>query len=151
MVITDVPVLATRPGRMAQAGASRVPGPGLRSNAASLRAVHYASTLGLLDTKAAFFASTPKKSSGIRNKWVLRPMPIPLDVEEAQFRDLGDPLLRYLRGITADPDAVAVVVMPELVFSGPQRLLHNQRALYIKRLLLFEPRVILTSVPYRLS
>jgi len=39
--------------------------------------------------------------------------------------------------------------MPELVFSGPQRLLHNQRALYIKRLLLFEPRVILTSVPYR--
>ena len=31
--------------------------------------------------------------------------------------------------------------MPELVFSGPQRLLHNQRALYIKRLLLFEPRV----------
>ncbi len=53
--------------------------------------------------------------------------------------------------ITADPDAVAVVVMPELIFSGPQRLLHNQRALYIKRLLLFEPRVILTSVPYRLS
>jgi len=87
----------------------------------------------------------------IRNEWVLRPMPIPLDIEEAGFRDLGDPLLRYLRGITADPDTVAVVVMPELVFSGPQRLLHNQRALYIKRLLLFEPRVILTSVPYRLS
>jgi hypothetical protein len=33
----------------------------------------------------------------------------------------------------------------------PQRLLHNQRALYVKRRLLFEPRVILTSVPYRLS
>jgi hypothetical protein len=32
-----------------------------------------------------------------------------------------------------------------------QRLLHNQRALYIKRLLLFEPRVILTSVPYRVG
>jgi hypothetical protein len=78
-------------------------------------------------------------------------MRIPLEVEEAHFRDLGDPLLRYLRRITADPDAVAVVVMPELIFSGPQRLLHNQRALYIKRLLLFEPRVILTSVPYRLS
>ena len=30
-------------------------------------------------------------------------------------------------------------------------LLHNQRALYIKRLLLFEPRVILASVPYRLD
>jgi hypothetical protein len=53
--------------------------------------------------------------------------------------------------VTADPDAIAVVIMPELIFSGPQRLLHNQRALYIKRLLLFEPRVILTSVPYRLG
>src|SRR5205085_2875295 len=74
-----------------------------------------------------------------------------LEIEEAPFRDLGDPLLRYLRGIMADPDAVAVVLMPELVFSGTGRLLHNQRALYVKRLLLFEPRVILASVPYRLD
>jgi phage baseplate assembly protein W len=44
-----------------------------------------------------------------------------------------------------------VVVMPELIFSGLSRSLHNQRALYIKRLLLFEPRVILSSVPYRLD
>jgi hypothetical protein len=40
--------------------------------------------------------------------------------------------------------------MPELVIRGPRRLLHNQRALYLKRLLLFEPRVILVSVPYQL-
>ena len=73
------------------------------------------------------------------------------DVEEAPFRDLGDPLLRYLRRITAQPETVAVVVMPELVFTGSARLLHNQRALYIKRLLLFEPNVILVSVPYRLD
>ena len=78
-------------------------------------------------------------------------MPIRLEIEEAPFRDIGDPLLRYLRRITSDPDAVALVVMPELVFGGWERLLHNQRALYIKRLLLFEPRVILTSVPYRLG
>ena len=78
-------------------------------------------------------------------------MQTPLEIEEAPFRDLGDPLLRHLRRITADPDTVAVVVMPELIFSGTARLLHNQRALYIKRLLLFEPRVILASVPYRLD
>jgi hypothetical protein len=40
--------------------------------------------------------------------------------------------------------------MPELVVHGPDRLLHNHRALYLKRLLLFEPRVILASVPYQL-
>ena len=52
--------------------------------------------------------------------------------------------------MTAD-GSVAVVVMPELVVHGWRRLLHNQRALYLKRLLLFEPRVILSSVPYRLG
>ena len=72
-------------------------------------------------------------------------------MEHAHYRDLGDPLLRYLRELTADQETVAVVVMPELIFSGPQRLMHNQRALYVKRLLLFEPRVILTAVPYRLT
>ena len=45
---------------------------------------------------------------------------------------------------------MAVVVMPELVVRGVDRILHNQRALYLKRLLLFEPRVILASVPYQL-
>ena len=29
--------------------------------------------------------------------------------------------------------------------------LHNQRPLFLKRLLLFEPGVILTSVPYQLQ
>jgi hypothetical protein len=58
--------------------------------------------------------------------------------------------LAHLRRITSDPYAVAVVVMPEFIVRGTDRLLHNQRALYLKRLLLFEPRVILTSVPYQL-
>ena len=78
-------------------------------------------------------------------------MQIPLEIEQAPFRDLGDPLLRHLRGLTADERTVVIVIMPELIVPGVQRLLHNQRALYVKRLLLFEPRVILASVPYRLS
>jgi len=42
------------------------------------------------------------------------------------------------------------VTPPDFVPAGGAQLLHNQRALYIKRLLLFEPRVILASVPYQL-
>jgi hypothetical protein len=76
---------------------------------------------------------------------------LPVAVVEAPFRDVGKPLLSYLRQITAEPDAVAVAVMPELVARGTDRLLHNQRALYLKRLLLFEERVILTSVPFQLT
>jgi signal transduction histidine kinase len=86
----------------------------------------------------------------IERDWRRFSVGLPLEMVDAPFRDLGKPLLAHLRQITADPDAVAVVVMPELVVGGTDRLLHNQRALYLKRLLLFEPRVILTSVPFQL-
>jgi hypothetical protein len=59
-------------------------------------------------------------------------------------------LLAYLREITADPDVAVNVVLPEVVLPGWRRALHNQRALYVKRMLLFEPHVILSSVPYQL-
>jgi hypothetical protein len=41
------------------------------------------------------------------------------------------------------------VVMPEfIVRKWRHLLLHNQNALFVKRLMLFEPRVLLSSVPY---
>jgi len=150
VVISDVPVLA-------QDGAVPLPNRAVcrllvsGAHAASIRAVNYASTLGFTDTRALFFAFEREEADRLRSEWAPTEMRVPLQIEEAPYRDIGDPLLRSLRAITADPEAVAVVIMPELIFSGPQRLLHNQRALYIKRLLLFEPRVILTSVPYRLD
>jgi hypothetical protein len=120
-------------------------------HAASLRALLYARSLGIRETKAIFFAYDDEDADRIERDWRRFPTGLPLEIVEAPYRDLGSPLLDYLRGITADPEAVAVVVMPELVVRGTDRLLHNQRALYVKRLLLFEPRVILTSVPFQLT
>ena len=75
-----------------------------------------------------------------------------LDIVEAPFRDLGPPIMAEVKRITGDPDAIATVILPELV-PGKwwHTLLHNQRPLYIKRLLLFESRVFLSSVPYRIE
>jgi hypothetical protein len=73
-------------------------------------------------------------------------------VVEAPFRDLGPPLLEEVRRATADPGTIASVILPEfLVTRWWHRLLHNNKALFIKRVLLFEPRVILSSVPYQLG
>jgi amino acid transporter len=151
VVISDVPVLARRTSewRPPKRAVCRILVSG--AHAASMRALNYATTLGFPDSRAVFFAFDDEEAERLRGDWDGSRMPLPLEVEEAPFRDIRDPLLRYLRGITADPDTVAVVIMPELIFSGSARLLHNQRALYIKRLLLFEPRVILASVPYRLD
>ena len=150
VVITDVPVLAQNGfGQPAERVACRILVSG--AHAASMRAVNYAATLGLSDTRAVFFAFDGDEAESLRRSWTDLGMALPLEIEEAPFRDIGDPMIRYLRQITADPAAEVSVIMPELIFSGPQRLLHNQRALYIKRLLLFEPRVILSSVPYSLG
>src|SRR6266498_3483675 len=150
VVVTDVPVLAEDADRpLPRQAVCRILVSG--AHAATMRAVHYATTLGFDDTKAVFFAFDAEEATRIRREWQERTIPAELEIDEAPFRDIGDPLLRYLRGITADPEAVAVVIMPELIFRGWRRLLHNQRALYIKRLLIFEPRVILAAVPYRLN
>jgi amino acid transporter len=150
VVITDVPVLAQNgEAPEPKRAVCRILVSG--AHASSMRAVNYASTLGFPDTRAVFFAFDHEEAQRLREDWAGNALRVPLEVEEAPFRDIGEPLLRYLRGVTEDPETVAVVIMPELIFSGPQRLLHNQRALYIKRLLLFEPRVILTSVPYRVG
>jgi amino acid transporter len=152
VAVTDVPRLVDEPGAdfvEPQRAVCVVPVADV--HAASLRAVLYARSLGFKETKAVSFAFDEAEAHRIERDWQRFPTALPLEVVDAPFRDVGGSLLAYLRRITVDPDAVAVVVMAELVARGTDRLLHNQRALYLKRLLLFEPRVILTSVPLQLT
>ena len=122
------------------------------AHAATMRAVHYARHARPRGHEGRVLRVRRRRARrACAAEWQKRAIPADLEIDEAPFRDIGEPLLRHLREITADPEAVAVVVMPELVFRGWRRLLHNQRALYVKRLLLFEPRVILVTVPYRLN
>jgi amino acid transporter len=119
-------------------------------NAASMRAVNYARTLGIKDTRAVHFAFSDEEAAAIRREWSARGPRIPLEVVNAPYRDLGTPLQAYVDELSDGEETEVIVVMPELVVRGMSRLLHNQRALYLKRLLLFEPRAILVSVPYQL-
>jgi amino acid transporter len=150
IVITNVPVVAGEEAALPEPkrAVARVLVSGV--HASSIRAVNYVRTLALADTSAVFFAFDSEEAKSIERDWERQGLGVPLEIVEAPYRDLGAPLLRYLREITADQEIVASVLMPELVFSGSRKVLHNQRALYIKRLLLFEPRVLLSSVPYHL-
>jgi hypothetical protein len=148
VVVTDLPKLGDDDWVPSRAECV-VPVAGV--HAASLRALVHARSLGIRDTSAIFFSDGDEEAAKIERDRRRFPTGVPLEIVDAPYRDLGPPLLAHLRGITADPEAVAVVVMPELVVHGANRRLHNQRALYLKRLLLFEPRVILTSVPFQLT
>jgi amino acid transporter len=148
IVITDVPVVGDLP-RLPKKLVCRVFVSG--GHAGSLRAANYAQTLGIKDTRAVSFAFDAAEAQRMQFEWAALGTDLPIEIDEAPFRDIGDPLLAYLRSLTADPDVVVSVILPEIVVSGLSRVLHNQRALYLKRLLLFEPRVILSSVPYQLG
>jgi amino acid transporter len=148
VVVADVPVLRDRVPAEPRRVVARVLVSGV--NAASMRAVNYASTLEVDDVRAVHFAFGPEDATEIRAEWAREGPRIPLEVDEAPYRDLGRPLLAYLRDLTAEPGTAVLVLMPELVTRGWRRLLHNQKALYVKRLLLFEPGVVLAAVPYQL-
>jgi amino acid transporter len=162
VVITDVPVLA----RHGDADGGPDAGPRLpwiprRVEAvvfvsgihdASIRAINYARSLRATETRAVFFAFEPEEAIRIQEEWERFQIPVELDIVEAPFRDLNAPILEEVRAITEQPDSLAVVVVPEFrVKSWRHQILHNQKALFIKRLLLFEDRVILSSVPYQLG
>src|SRR5215467_1328102 len=148
VVVTDVPVVRGAVERPLGRLVIRVLVAGV--DAASMRAVNYASTLEADDVRAVNFAFSAEAATSMRREWSRYGPRLPLDVDEAPYRDLGKPLLGHLRALTEDGDTTVLVLMPEVVVRGWRRLLHNQRALYLKRLLLFEPNVILASVPYQL-
>jgi hypothetical protein len=151
IVVTDVPVVTTQRGPEGQLPEKLVVRVLLANvHAGAMRAITYAQSLGIEDTRAVSFAFDEGDADGFRAEWAKAGLTLPLDLSDAPYRDIGTPLRAYIRELTADPGTVVNIVMPEMLVRGWARVLHNQRALYIKRTLLFEPHVILSSVPYQL-
>jgi hypothetical protein len=159
VVITDVPVLAEQ-GELA-AGIDARPFIPERlvtlifvpdAHDAAIRAVNYATTLRAAETKAVYVALDEEGVAEIAKEWAEQRIAVPLEIVDAPFRDLGPPVLEEIRRYTEDRGTIVAAVMSEFILTRWwHRLFHNNRALFIKRLLIFEPRVILSSVPYPLQ
>jgi hypothetical protein len=85
-------------------------------------------------------------------EWEKFDFSIPLKVIESPYREITKPVLDYVKRIRGDnPRDVVTVFIPEYVVGRWwEQLLHNQSALRLKRRLLFEPGVMVTSVPWQL-
>ena len=85
--------------------------------------------------------------------WDHREIPIPLAVIDSPYREITGPILDFVKGIRRDsPRDVVTVFIPEYVVGHWwEHLLHNQSALRLKGRLLFEPGVMVTSVPWQLA
>jgi hypothetical protein len=158
IVVTDVPVLV-QDGR--PVGVDALPLVPERTvvlafvsgvNDATVRATNYADTLEASETRAVYFDLDPDAGHRMQEEWVEAGMRLSLDIVETPFRDLTGPMLDEVRRYTARPGTLVLVVVPEFIVSKWRHLLlHNQNALFVKRLFLFEPNVVLSSVPYVLT
>jgi amino acid transporter len=85
--------------------------------------------------------------------WEKRKIPVPLKVVESPFREITKPVLDYVKRIRGDnPRDVVTVFIPEYVVGHWwEQILHNQSALRLKGRLLFQPGVMVTSVPWQLA
>jgi amino acid transporter len=121
-------------------------------HAATARAVSYATSLNAAAVEAVLFSTDPQEQQHILSEWSRWGMGIPLSIVDAPFRDLTNPMLDEVRRFTSQKGTVVTVVLPELVVRRWwEHLLHNQTALFLKRLMLFEPGVVVTSVPFHVA
>ncbi|MEU8002859.1 APC family permease [Catellatospora sp. NPDC049111] len=89
----------------------------------------------------------------IQAEWERRGINTPLTVVDSPYREISRPIIDYVKSLRrASPRDVVTVYIPEYVVGRWwEHLLHNQSALRIKGRLLYEPGVMVTSVPWQLA
>jgi amino acid transporter len=85
-------------------------------------------------------------------QWEKLDVSIPLKVIESPYREITRPVVAYIKTLRgASPRDVVNVYIPEYVVGRWwENVLHNQSSLRLKGRLLFEPGVMVTSVPWQL-
>ncbi|WP_309232384.1 APC family permease [Micromonospora tarensis] len=119
----------------------------------TLRAVAYARATRP-DTLTAVTVNVDEKDTrDLQADWERREMAIPLTVIDSPYREITRPILDFVASTRRkSPRDVVTVFIPEYVVGRWwENLLHNQSALRLKGRLLFEPGVMVVSVPWQLA
>jgi amino acid transporter len=120
----------------------------------TLRALAYAKATRPDVLEAIHVSVDDKEARELQSKWEdSEDVTIPLKVIASPYRDITRPLLDYVKRITKESRRTVVTVfIPEYVVGHWwEQVLHNQSALRLKGRLLFEPQVMVTSVPWQLN
>ncbi|MBX4169899.1 APC family permease [Rhodococcus sp. DMU2021] len=116
------------------------------------RALAYASATHPDTLEAITVDVDEEDTRALVREWEASDITIPLKVLESPYREITRPVLDYVRRVRGNsPRDVVTVFIPEYVVGHWwENLLHNQSALRLKSRLLFQPGVMVTSVPWRL-
>jgi hypothetical protein len=120
-------------------------------NKATQRAVLFARATKPHTLTALTVNISDSDTRALHREWENLDVDVPLKVVESPYREITRPVLQYLKRARQGPRDVVCVYIPETVVGRSwQNLLHNQSSLRLKARLLFEPDVMVTSVPYQL-
>jgi len=115
--------------------------------------LHYARSLSD-DVTAVYVSAEPEAAAAIQEKWGLWGAGVRLVILNSPYRLLVEPLVSYIKEVAAhsQPNEVITIVVPQFV---PQKrwhnVLHAQTALMLRLALLFQPGIVITSVPYQVG
>jgi amino acid transporter len=92
------------------------------------------------------------ETRALMREWEALNISIPLKVIESPYREITRPVVDYIKQLRrSGPRDVVNVYIPEYVVGHWwENVLHNQSSLRLKGRLLFEPSVMVTSVPWQL-
>jgi amino acid transporter len=119
----------------------------------SLAALRYARALSE-DVTAVYVSTDPAGAEAVERKWGLWGAGVRLVVVNSPYRLLLEPLVDYIRMLSArrQPNEIITVVVPQfLPHRSWHNLLHSQTAVMLRLALLFEPGIVITSVPYQVG
>ena len=119
----------------------------------TLRALSYARATRPSTLTAVTINLDEEDTERLVEQWKAHDIPVELVVLDSPYREITRPLLRYIRDMhRRSPRDLVTVFIPEYVVGRWwEQLLHNQSALRLKARLLFEPGVMVTSVPWQLQ
>jgi len=119
----------------------------------TLRALAYAKATRPDTLEAVTVSVDDGETRALVHKWEESDITVPLKVIASPYREITRPVLNYVKRVTKEsPRTVVTVFIPEYVVGHWwEQVLHNQSALRLKGRLLFEPNVMVTSVPWQLS
>jgi hypothetical protein len=119
----------------------------------ALRALAFARASRPSTLEAVTIRTSPEDTERLVADWQARQVPVPLTVLDSPYRDMTRPAVEHVAEIRrrSPRDVVAVYVPEYVVEHWWEQLLHNQSALRLKARLLYQPGVMVTSVPYRLG
>ena len=119
----------------------------------TLRALAYARATRPDTIEALTVNIDTAETRGLAREWERRRISVPLKVVESPYREINRPVVEYVKRLRAkSPRDVVIVYIPEYVVGHWwEQILHNQSALRLKSRLLYEPGVMVTSVPWQLA